>query len=190
MLRQQRSILDYFSSKAVKPVTSVAVPPQPVEAISQEIVAFTDGSFMKKGKLQKVGWAVVFPHNSQHDRSGKLNGNFETINRAEYIAFIEAIKASNEIDPTETLPLVVHSDSELLVKTVNLWMRTWKRAGWIKYDKKPVKNLDLLIDIDNMMHQRRRIQIFHVRAHQKTDSFYSRWNNEADRMAKQAANRE
>lgn len=196
MLGRQRSILEYFSSNVSKqslPSTTIAAvsstaSPSNIFEPQKEIIAFTDGSCIKKGSIHKVGWAVVFPHYRSYDRKGKLRGSFETINRAEYTAFIEAIRASNEIDPSHSMPLIVYSDSELLVKTVNLWMRSWKQAGWIKHDKKPVKNLDLLVDIDQLMHQRRRIHIFHVRSHQKTESFYSRWNNHADKMAKEAAN--
>jgi len=198
MFGRQRSILEYFSSNLSiecakahpKPVPSMAAPIVTHTPIQQEkeIIAFTDGSCIKKGNIHKVGWAVVFPHHQAFNKMGRLRDRFETNNRAEYTAFIEAIRTSNEIDPSHALPLIVYSDSELLVKTVNLWMRSWKQAGWIKHDKKPVKNLDLLVDIDNLMRQPRRIQIFHVRSHQKTESFYSKWNNYADRLAKEAAN--
>ncbi len=193
MRRQQRSILEYFSSNTAKPtIAPLDAAPSLTSSVvegenKKEIVAFTDGSCIKRGGSQKVGWATVFPFHQSFDRKGKLRGRLETINRAEYIAFIEAIKASNEIDPDQSVPLIVFSDSELLVKTVNLWMRSWKQAGWIKHDKKPVKNLDLLLDIDQLMHKKRKIHIFHVRAHQKTESFYSKWNNLADRLAKEAA---
>jgi ribonuclease HI len=203
-MRRQRSILDYFSSNTFRQTahqqpsaSSSAHPivpteqPAPTEDIFEgqrkEIVAFTDGSCIKRGNSQKVGWATVFPFHQSFDRKGKLRGRLETINRAEYTAFIEAIKASNEINPDQSVPLIVYSDSELLVKTVNLWMRSWKQAGWIKHDKRPVKNLDLLVDIDHLMHQKRKIHIFHVRAHQKIESFYSKWNNLADKLAKEAA---
>jgi ribonuclease HI len=46
--------------------------------------------------------------------------------------------------------LTVYTDSKLLVSTMTSWLAGWKRNGWIKSDKKPVANLDLVKRLDEL----------------------------------------
>ncbi|WP_411512042.1 ribonuclease HI [Escherichia coli] len=39
--------------------------------------------------------------------------------------------------------VILHSDSQYLKNGMTLWMKGWKRNGWITSEKKPVKNVDL-----------------------------------------------
>lgn len=166
-----RSILDYFQQAEPKP--QPATPPP--------IIAFTDGSF----KNNVAGCAVVFPDYQDQNYSSRLTDS--TNNRAEYIALIKAVEIANEhIDPPRQRDLVVNTDSELLVNTINKWMSGWKRRGWMKADGKPVKNLDLVKRIDELL-KTRRVLVRHVRAHTNRQDYSSRWNDAADKLAKLAS---
>lgn len=170
-----RSILDYFQQGGTT-ADQQAPPTTP-----PPVVAFTDGSF----KNNVAGCAVVFPDHQHHNYSARLTDG--TNNRAEYIALIKAIEITTEsIDPTKTRDLIVNTDSELLVNTINKWMPGWKRRGWIKADGKPVKNLDLVKRIDELL-KTRRVLVRHVRAHTKRQDYGSRWNDAADKLAKRAS---
>ena len=62
-----------------------------------------------------------------------------TNNRMELTAVIEGLKCLNQ--PCE---VDVYSDSAYTVNAFNSgWVHGWKRAGWVKPDKKPVLNSDL-----------------------------------------------
>ncbi len=182
-----RSILDYFKQpeggaerqgQHASPSTNTNTN---VPHTSTPVIAFTDGSF----KNNVAGCAVVFPDYQNHNYSERLTDR--TNNRAEYIALIKAIEITTEsIDPAKGRDLIVNTDSELLVNTINKWMPGWKRRGWIKADGKPVKNLDLVKKIDELL-KTRRVLVRHVRAHTKRQDYSSRWNDAADKLAKRAS---
>jgi ribonuclease HI len=44
--------------------------------------------------------------------------------------------------------VILHSDSQYLKNGMTLWMKGWKRNGWITSEKKPVKNVDLWKRLD------------------------------------------
>ena len=175
-----RSILDYFQQGAAAEQGQAPAPSTPSPP-STPVIAFTDGSF----KNNVAGCAVVFPDYQYHNYSARLTDG--TNNRAEYIALIKAIEITTEsIDPEKSRDLIVNTDSELLVNTINKWMPGWKRRGWIKADGKPVKNLDLVKRIDELI-KTRRVLVRHVRAHTKRQDYSSRWNDAADKLAKRAS---
>lgn len=155
------------------------------------IVAFCDGSAIGNGTAgAKAGYGVVFPDHPGQEVSLALprgpNGEPATNNRAETMALIAAFERADAIDPGRSQTLVVHSDSMLLVQSVTKWMRGWKARGWRKADGSPVLNQDLLQRVDACM-QQRGLEMRHVRAHTGGDDYASRWNDVADRLARQAA---
>ena len=175
----KHSILDYFHPSSDQKSDKVMLEP---------ILAFTDGSYKKtkSGEIQ-CGYAVVFPDHEQFNVSKRLKGQHISNNRAEYMAFIEAIEESDHIDASGNRALIVYSDSELLVKTVNEWASAWKSRGWKRFDGSNVKNLDLVQRIDALMHSRRTVVIRHIRAHTNKQDYHSLWNKKADAEAKLAA---
>lgn len=66
------------------------------------------------------------------------------------------------------------------------WVLEWRARGWIKADGKPVKNADLLERLVEKQGQRR-ILWKHVKAHTNSKVWQSKWNDCADRMAKEEA---
>ena len=62
-----------------------------------------------------------------------------TNNRMEMMAAIQALRLLRE--PCE---VELYSDSSYLVDAFNKkWIQNWMARGWVKTDKKPVKNQDL-----------------------------------------------
>lgn len=155
---------------------------------SDTIVAFTDGSALNNGrKNAKAGYAVVFPNHMDHNVSATLNDANPTNNRAEYRALLTCLEVvESKIDPSCARKLVVYTDSKLLLDSITKWMKGWKNRNWIKSDGKPVLNTDLLQAIDAKL-VRRNVQLHHVLAHTGRDDWKSRWNDMADKMARDAA---
>lgn len=156
---------------------------------SEVINVFTDGSCFQsvKNKANRpAGYACVFPEYPSFNYSAKLEGKEKTNNRAEYTACIMAMKVANKIDPKMKNVLYVHTDSELLINSLTKWITGWKNKNWKKADGSPVKNIDLLKILDDLMKQR--VVVFkHVRAHTGKTDWASIHNDLADRLAKQAA---
>jgi ribonuclease HI len=69
-----------------------------------------------------------------------------TNNKMEMIAAIKALEAV-----PQGLPIVIHSDSQYVVKGATEWLRGWNAKGWRKADGKPVMNQDLWMQMDAVM---------------------------------------
>ena len=46
--------------------------------------------------------------------------------------------------------VVVNIDSQYVKNGITTWIHSWKKKGWITADKKPVKNQELWIQLDNL----------------------------------------
>jgi len=131
---------------------------------------FTDGS--ASPNPGPGGWGVVYVVDGEV--IDQLHGHepHTTNNRMELVALIETYK----ISPKST-PLDIFSDSELCVKTVNEWAKSWERNGWRRKGG-PIKNLELVQELYGLAQTRKNITLKWIRAHDG-----SRWNEYADSLA-------
>jgi hypothetical protein len=82
-----------------------------------------------------------------------------TNNRMELTAAIEALNVLKE--PSK---VVLHTDSKYVMDGINEWMANWKKRGWKTAAKKPVKNQELWMALDEAT-QRHEIQWKWVKGH-------------------------
>ena len=157
------------------------------------IDVFVDGSSINNGKRNcKAGYGVFFPQAEYLNISLKINEKEVKVsnNVAEIIACIRAIEISNETFH-DLEKLRIFSDSEYTINCVTKWCETWKKNNWVKYDKKPIKNLDLIKKLYNY-YLEYPIEFIHVRSHQTmpttdTKEYYDWYgNNAADLLAKKS----
>lgn len=154
-----------------------------VYKISEQLCVFTDGACSNNGKKNaRAGYAVIFPYLQELNYSTELKEN-PTNNRAEYNAVIDAIKIANMHDSTYQRKLFIYTDSDLLIKSVTIWIKNWKKNGWKTANKKDVLNKDLLLILDSLM-QTREIEFIHVEAHTNKNDWKSYWNDIADKEAR------
>ena len=101
----------------------------------KHIKIFTDGAC--RGNPGPGGWGALLRY-GKHEKI--LSGaEWETTNnRMELTAAIKALQAVN-------IPCIVdfYTDSQYVQKGISEWLPGWKKRGWTKADKKPIKNLDL-----------------------------------------------
>lgn len=103
---------------------------------------YTDGAC--KGNPGPGGWGALMQFDG---REKELYGSAPdtTNNRMELTAVIralEALKRTCEID--------LYTDSQYVQKGISEWLASWKRRGWKTADKKPVKNVDLWLELDRL----------------------------------------
>ena len=156
---------------------------------SSTIDVFTDGACRGNGKgsgIAKAGYSVVFPEfPGSNVRDVLPAGSAHTSNRAEYTAVQQALRIADRIDPAGERKVRIHTDSQLLVKSVTQWSDGWRENGWRKSDGAPVKNVDLLKPItENIRTRNAQVEFVHVPAHTGRDDWKSTWNDKADKMAK------
>ncbi len=135
---------------------------------------FTDGSATPNPG--RGGWAAVYVIGGAvvAERSGADPAT--TNNRMELTALLEGIT----LVPPGTLA-VLHSDSQLAVRTVNEWAPAWEARGW-KRSRGPVENLDLVRPLVERLRSRPELEVRWIRAH-----VGHRWNEYADELAARAS---
>lgn len=103
---------------------------------------FTDGAC--KGNPGIGGWGVLLRY-GVHEKTLKGAQAHTTNNRMELTAAIEALKAIKK-------PCEIHltTDSNYVKNGINQWIYTWKKNGWKTAQKKPVQNLDLWQQLDQL----------------------------------------
>lgn len=118
------------------------------------------------------GWGAVYVVANQVVAERCGNEPHTTNNRMELAALI----AGCQLVPAGT-PAVIYTDSELCVKTINEWAAAWKARGW-KRKTGPIKNLELVQELYDVMLRRKELSLRWIAAHSG-----NRWNEYADALA-------
>ena len=105
---------------------------------------YTDGAC--SGNPGPGGWGAYI------DNAGlitELSGREEdtTNNRMELKAVIEALNSF-----TNKTNLNLYTDSKYVMDGSSKWIENWKKNGWKTAQKKVVKNQDLWIELDKLVH--------------------------------------
>ena len=152
----------------------------------EPLVVFTDGACTRNGHDNaKACAATIWPEEDYPNGIFFLEPtSVRTNNRAEFLAGIKAMEQANEIDESNTRVLRIFTDSMFLINTASTWMYAWKRNGWVKRDKEPVKNLDLVEQIYDLVSEKKREIVWtHVKSHTDGNDYNSKWNDEVDKLA-------
>ncbi len=138
--------------------------PQPIEM-------FTDGAC--RGNPGPGGWGVLLRHG---DTEKTLHGGepLSTNNRMELTAVIKGLETL-----TRSCDLVITSDSKYVLLGITEWMGNWKKRNWRTASKKPVLNVDLWKQLDELV-AKHRIEWCWVKGHSGHEE-----NEIADRLANQ-----
>ena len=135
------------------------------------ITAAADGSSL--GNPGPAGWAWYVDEDTW-DAGGWPKG---TNNLGELTAILRLLEAT--ADTGEELHIL--ADSQYAINVVSKWRLGWKKRGWTKADKKPIKNLELIQEIDRAM-EGRRVTFEWVKGHAG-----HRMNERADDLARGCA---
>ena len=152
-----------------------AMPDKPQsDTPTSKVHLFTDGAC--SGNPGPGGWAYLLVH-PRTGKSREMSGAEPdtTNNRMELRAVIEGLSDLQ-------LPSIVelYSDSQYVLKGLETWMDGWKKRGWKTAAKKPVKNIDLWQQLDELR-SRHQITFHWVRGHDGHPE-----NERVDQLAVQA----
>lgn len=145
----------------------------------KSVEIFTDGSYKKE--LHTGGWCsllVFWPHWKLITDSAYGT----TINRMELLGVIRGLE-----ELTEPCNVLVVSDSKYTVNIINFWIYNWYRRNWtLGSSGEPVKNLDLVIRLYDLMHVHK-VRAEWVRAHTINNDYWSNANRVCDYYAQNSA---
>ncbi len=114
----------------------------------KNITIYTDGAC--SGNPGPGGWgAVILIDGTEIPLSGGEKAT--TNNRMELMAVIEGLNyISRRLDSSESSITIV-TDSQYVKNGITDWIINWKKNGWKTAAKKPVKNQDLWILLDELV---------------------------------------
>ena len=111
-----------------------------------QLVMYTDGAC--KGNPGPGGWGVLL-RSADGTEKELCGGELETTNnRMEMMAVIQGLQALKR--PCD---IVLHLDSQYVLKGITEWLAGWKAKGWKTSAKQPVKNVDLWQQLDLLVSQ-------------------------------------
>ncbi len=112
-----------------------------------EVIIYTDGGC--SGNPGSGGWGVVVIFNGE---ARQLSGGEKntTNNRMELTAAINALSIVKNTPDFKNHKITVNIDSQYVKNGITVWIKGWKLKGWKTADKKPVKNQDLWIQLDEL----------------------------------------
>lgn len=109
----------------------------------KSVEIFTDGAC--RGNPGPGGWGALLRY-GDNERS-LWGGEPETTNnRMELMAVIQGLLALQR-----SCDVKLTSDSTYVLKGIQEWMPNWKKKGWKTAAKKPVKNADLWMQLDELV---------------------------------------
>ena len=131
---------------------------------------YTDGAC--SGNPGKGGWAAIIIDDELNQTSISGCENKTTNNRMELLAPIMALKKIKKKSE-----ITIFTDSKYVKNGITDWIINWKLNNWKNSNKKPVKNKDLWIKLDNSC-KKHIVSWRWVKAHAG-----NKYNNLADVMA-------
>jgi ribonuclease HI len=105
-----------------------------------KVEIYTDGAC--KGNPGKGGWGALLVAGA-HQKELFGGEELTTNNRMELMAVIQALNTLKR--PCQ---IVLHTDSQYVLKGITEWLSGWKAKGWKTASKAPVKNVDLWQALD------------------------------------------
>jgi ribonuclease HI len=157
---------------------------------SAEQYIYCDGCCLGNGAVgARAGFGVYVTDASgaeQYSGSSRLPADDpQTNQRAELLALRYALSIVSE---NPSIRYSIYTDSRYAMDCLEKWAPAWEASGWRKSDNKPVLHSDLIKDCLTMYRREsERIALHHISAHTGFDDPHSRGNAEADRLAREGA---
>ncbi len=104
---------------------------------------YTDGAC--SGNPGIGGWGVVILDNGEEIQLNGGNHN-TTNNKMELTAAIKALEYFEQ-----KKDLIIYTDSKYVKDGIESWIINWKQNGWKTSTKKPVKNKEMWIALDDLI---------------------------------------
>ena len=135
----------------------------------KDVDIYTDGAC--RGNPGPGGWGAWLVA-GEHERELCGGESLTTNNRMELTAAIEALAALKRACRVQ-----LYTDSQYVRNGITEWLPQWKKRGWKTADKKPVKNADLWMRLEQEI-ERHEVHWHWVRGHSGHEG-----NERADALA-------
>jgi len=153
----------------------------------RKILIYTDGSCLGNGHKDARGGVGIYFPNGEYVNVSERFYNRPTNQRCELTAIYKSfLICINDLEGGSKI--VLYTDSEYSIKCLKEYCKKWSINGWLKADKSPVENTDIIEPLYALYTKFwRSIQIEHVRAHTGNNDMHSKNNDIVDTLAKKGA---
>ena len=136
-------------------------------------VIYTDGAC--SGNPGPGGWGAIILNEEKNETSISGKEKSTTNNRMELMAPIMALRKIKK-----SSKITIYTDSTYLKNGITIWIKSWEKNGWQSANKKPIKNKDLWVTL-NELSKKYSIDWKWVKSHAG-----NKYNEIADRLATEA----
>lgn len=137
----------------------------------------------KVGKDDVCAYAYRIDVNqSVKAKNGKATTGY-TNNQMELSGLLAGLIRMKELELNEKR-VVCYLDSKYVLDCINSWLPNWKKNNWKTSQKKPVKNKDFWVKIDNLLKDFTNIQYIWVKGHEDNEG-----NNDVDKTLNELMDR-
>jgi len=136
-------------------------------------VIYTDGAC--SGNPGPGGWGAVILDEEKNETNISGEEKSTTNNRMELVAPIMALRKIKKASK-----IIIYTDSTYLKNGITTWIKNWEKNGWKSANKKPIKNKDLWVTL-NELSKEHVIDWKWVKAHTG-----NKYNEIADKLASEA----
>lgn len=149
---------------------------------------FTDGSCTHNGrKGARASYGVIYPEYLVESWGAPITVGTHTNQTAELTAIYEGIKKGTTLSGNPAhIDVHIFSDSEYSINCLTKWVSGWKKRDWKTADGKPVVHRELIEKILEQLKLFAGHVFVHVKAHTGGTDEKSKWNQEADDIARKA----
>lgn len=170
------SILDYFKN-------NTSYIEKNLNQTKEDINIYTDGACSNNGRINaKAGIGIYI--SDDFKISERLIG-IQTNQRAELYAILKALLI---IDILKYKNINIYTDSMYSINCITKWIKFWKKNKWLDKKNKPIKNRDLIENIDKIIIKYSHINFNHIQAHTNKTDIHSLNNAKVDKLAKESLN--
>ncbi|MCH2324903.1 MAG: ribonuclease HI [Pseudomonadales bacterium] len=113
--------------------------------MTQIVEMYTEGAC--RGNPGKGGWGVLLRY-GEAEKALYGGEKLTTNNRMELTAVIKGLEAL-----TKSCRIKITTDSKYVLQGVTEWMPNWKKRNWRTANKKPVLNVELWQQLDELVAQ-------------------------------------
>ena len=147
-----------------------------------EFRVYTDGSCKDNGSTSvkpRGGWAYIIAGSRGEIQKFDCGKEVDTTNNImELTAIIEALKFLEE----KKGRICIITDSKIAKDSITIWIKNWKKNGWKTSKKRPVKNKELLQELDRLSTSLK-VEWKWIKAHSDIDDEDKKFNDQVDKLA-------
>lgn len=169
------------TTEAMKPQQAKVSVYQTAQSLEHRVVVYTDGGYRKSSQIGAYAYVVqdLQPNNGSSNYYNRAVPN-TTNQRMELSALLSFLEHS--FTEYHNLPITIVTDSAYMKNMFTKgWFDKWKHNFWTKANGHPVKNQDILKELDYYLSKFSDINFKWTKGHA-----YNQGNNQADYLVNQA----